>query len=194
MASVMLAAASIVAVGQLDVVGARVGGQQVEGGVAQRAAAGAGGVGRELAELLQAAVQPPQLVVEVHGQARAQRVAGLVDRGRDRPGAMASARSGSDGRASSSALNAGSAAWSSSARPTASAKRSSPTSSGWPAARRRIRSRARLLAGLPAVEQVRVGGQQHVAVLGRGVGGQHHRGGEAAQRRDHRLARRRPRA
>ena len=172
----------------------RVGGQQLQGGVAQRPAAGAARRRARSRRSPAAAVQAAQLVAQMDRQPRP--AAPRAPRGwpPDRPGVAITARSDSLGRASISALKAGSADWSSRARPRASAKRSSPTSSGRPAARARIRSRARLLAGLPAVEQVRVGGQQHVAVLGRGVGGEVHRGGEAAQGREHRRARARPRA
>ncbi len=47
--------------------------------VAQRAAAGGLGVGRELAGFLQAAMQAAQQVAQVHGKARAQGLARVVD-------------------------------------------------------------------------------------------------------------------
>ena len=197
MASVMLPAASIVAARRARRLSARrVGGQQLQRGVAQRPPAGAG---RRPARTRPASCRPPcrsrSRSSEVRGHARAQRLARLVDRGRDRPASMHQrqvrlARAG----CSSSALKAGVGrlVLQRPAERLGVALLADLVRAAGGAGQDQVAGQG--LAGLPAVEQVRVGGQQHVAVLGRRVGGEVHRRREAAQRRDHRLRARRPRA
>ena len=174
--------------GALLDVGVRRGGEHFQGGVAQRPATGAGGVGGELAVLLQGEMQPAQRLGQVHGDAGAKGVAGLVQGGR--VGGLA----GHDqvlliGQAEQQGLEglirllAGEGAAEGVCEPFLAHL------VGVAGGAAEDQGLGQGLARFPAVEQVGIGGEADVAIDRPLVERQLHRRREALQGRDHRRAR-----
>ena len=162
-----------------------IGGQQIEGGVAQGAAAGGGGGRRKLAGLLQAAMQASQGVAQMQGHAPAEGLARRVQRGRIGRG-HGQGQIGLRRKAEQKRLER---------RLRRLIGQGPAHGFGEPLfadivgrARRAGENQAlgQGLAGLPAIEQIGVGGEADIGVAGRGVGGQGHRGRKPAQGRQHR--------
>ena len=190
MASVMLAARVEMSDRARQVGGVGIGDQHVQRGVAQRPATGARRVGGEVAGGLQRAVQPGEQLAEVYGDAGAQGLARGVDRGRvglrgQGGGEVRLARQLQQQRLEGVV---GCLVLQRPAQRLGEAGLVHPRP-GRRSRGARISARARAWPASQRLEQVRVGGEQDVAVPGRGVGGQHDGGGEAAQRRQHRQAR-----